>query len=545
MPPDATAVQVIQANQTAEGTLTANANYEVTSHSSGSFFPSSDSIGFDLVMLSKLSALPNIVKDAAAVPSLGSQVRTTDHANNHEQDVVPDPSPPLCDDVQRDGGISSLSPQSMVRSASEGSSQSDWSDFELQEEWDNPGARFRYTKHLLVEWLIQNYGRGESSSAQNQRIANQSTPFSRNPLSESPDSGSRKAPKRQKTQDDSHDDEDEDGDEHSPPSNIAKAPGDSSRLACPFYKNNPRNHQDCRLYVAKNISRLKYHLKRKHTAPYRCHRCQQAFDTNHQLLEHAQKTLACEAKQRQWEGVDPDQQQVLQKRTSSKGNEKDNWFEIFSLLFPHSQPPNSPYHDLDSPEAHELQERPTLKDMWVPVVEIFLSKLPLHLRSFQDELGTLMQSAMQEFQRGNHEIRDSEGWLPVSGSSDVSFEALGIASSGPIIYSDYQAYSFSNVENPLAMSPDSAQYDEIDGEKLQLPCNPPLLFSMTDLGHGYPVSQGQGKAKHPNQSCLAYPGPAHTKSLNHVAAEALAFLEPPSQGQPAPPRSTADPRLPK
>ncbi|KPM34595.1 hypothetical protein AK830_g11970 [Neonectria ditissima] len=115
-------------------------------------------------------------------------------------------------------------------------------------------------------------------------------------------------------------------------------------LACPFYKHDPIRHRRCHTYVMKRISYVKQHLQRNHQQPIHCMVCMAVFDDEDRLFEHT-RAQSCEMRPRDQrpDGMTPRQQKQLAVRANQKKNEAEQWYEIYSMLFPGADRPSSPY----------------------------------------------------------------------------------------------------------------------------------------------------------------------------------------------------------
>ncbi|KAK8063203.1 hypothetical protein PG996_007855 [Apiospora saccharicola] len=118
-------------------------------------------------------------------------------------------------------------------------------------------------------------------------------------------------------------------------------------LACPFYKDNTYKHVDCLCYSNfKELKYLKLHLDRCHLWPdYYCPSCLEKFEDPGQRDEHI---VARECPQRKlpYSGVSHDQQGKIKQITSvrrSGKTDKDKWYEIWDVLFPGKERPDSPH----------------------------------------------------------------------------------------------------------------------------------------------------------------------------------------------------------
>lgn len=87
--------------------------------------------------------------------------------------------------------------------------------------------------------------------------------------------------------------------------------------ACPFCKWKPLRYQGCHTYKLKEISRVKQHLRRKHRIPPHCDVCAEEFADEEARLAHVRAqgcSMTQSCVQKTWEGVTPEQQELLERR---------------------------------------------------------------------------------------------------------------------------------------------------------------------------------------------------------------------------------------
>ncbi len=119
---------------------------------------------------------------------------------------------------------------------------------------------------------------------------------------------------------------------------------DNMLFACPFYKRNPAKYPTCQPKILKKVSRIKAHLWRCHMRPIHCVRCQADFKTQEERDKHERGQPPCqlvELKVGEW--VTTYQKELLSKRFSSKTSPQEQWYRIYSILFPGEPAPESPY----------------------------------------------------------------------------------------------------------------------------------------------------------------------------------------------------------
>ncbi|KAK1574079.1 uncharacterized protein LY79DRAFT_673210 [Colletotrichum navitas] len=137
-----------------------------------------------------------------------------------------------------------------------------------------------------------------------------------------------------------------DGDGNRPPraklSKIHEDRGNGAKLACPFFKHNPRKYKNQRPCCGPgwdHVHRIKEHIYRKHSLPkFSCPRCSQPFETQADLQAHARSANACEVREPEFlDGITQDQEKRLRsrKKTSAKElTEAEKWTQAYSILFP-------------------------------------------------------------------------------------------------------------------------------------------------------------------------------------------------------------------
>ncbi|KAL1303017.1 hypothetical protein AAFC00_003330 [Neodothiora populina] len=156
----------------------------------------------------------------------------------------------------------------------------------------------------------------------------------------------RKVNRPARERDDGNQDEDEDG---SPRRRKTPRKVDQEenhpRLACPFYKIDPKKYANCRVLKMTAVNYVKQHLWRCHLQPLHCRSCYQNFENEEDLTQHEKLRICDRLPWRQVEGISPDKRHRLKIRGSAKNSIEENWFLVFDILFPESGRPSSPYVD--------------------------------------------------------------------------------------------------------------------------------------------------------------------------------------------------------
>ncbi len=116
--------------------------------------------------------------------------------------------------------------------------------------------------------------------------------------------------------------------------------------ACPFWKWDPVGHASCFTLKLHTVTRVKQHLTRKHTLVFFCPRCRITFgdlesQTHHVMLE----TRCAPNPSATLDGILPQQQQQLSRKSNPALSEADKWFAIWDIALPGKPRPGSPYID--------------------------------------------------------------------------------------------------------------------------------------------------------------------------------------------------------
>ncbi|WQF80968.1 hypothetical protein CDEST_05982 [Colletotrichum destructivum] len=166
-------------------------------------------------------------------------------------------------------------------------------------------------------------------------------------------------------EEDNDDDDDDDDEDFSPRAKLPKVHedgGNGARLACPFFKHNPRKYKNQRPCCGPgwdHVHRIKEHIYRKHSLPrFSCPRCCQPFETQADLQAHARSADACEVREPEaLDGITQDQEKRLRsrKKTSAKElTEADKWTQVYGILFPDVREREipSPYYNTEDAETN-------------------------------------------------------------------------------------------------------------------------------------------------------------------------------------------------
>ncbi|KAK2041040.1 hypothetical protein LZ31DRAFT_26225 [Colletotrichum somersetense] len=176
----------------------------------------------------------------------------------------------------------------------------------------------------------------------------------------------KRSSKHDRPQDENDEDEgNSDRDGNRPPraklSKIHEDRNDGAKLACPFFKHNPRKYKNQRPCCGPGwdrVHRIKEHIYRKHSLPkFSCPRCSQPFETQADLQTHARSADACEVREPEFlDGITQDQEKMLRsrKKTSAKElTEAEKWTQAYRILFPDAREREipSPYYSIEDADT--------------------------------------------------------------------------------------------------------------------------------------------------------------------------------------------------
>ncbi|KAI1029237.1 hypothetical protein LB505_006283 [Fusarium chuoi] len=117
-------------------------------------------------------------------------------------------------------------------------------------------------------------------------------------------------------------------------------------FACPFYIYDPEKHQQCLLTVGlKSIQGVIEHVMKHHSRSPYCSRCYQKFNS---LIDRDDHVLSGRCKLRYpdpSDGVNEDQKVLMIRANDQYLSEKRRWNRMWSIIFPATEWPRSPYLD--------------------------------------------------------------------------------------------------------------------------------------------------------------------------------------------------------
>ncbi|KAI8257001.1 hypothetical protein K4K56_007470 [Colletotrichum sp. SAR 10_98] len=219
-----------------------------------------------------------------------------------------------------------------------------------------------------------------------------------------------------------------------------------AKLACPFFKHNPRKYKNQRPCCGPgwdHVHRIKEHIYRKHSLPkFSCPRCSQPFETQADLQGHARLPTPCEVKEPEvLDGITQDQEKKLRSRKKTSGKElteAEKWTQVYSILFPDVREREipSPYYNTEDAqtnlggyEDYLRRELPTqVRRQLEKEVEQQLSFVEEGMKQKVIEIARNLQlSLFKSYQQIETQERDTEGPSPsdgyISNSDFVSFTA--------------------------------------------------------------------------------------------------------------------------
>ncbi|KAF5562981.1 hypothetical protein FPHYL_5406 [Fusarium phyllophilum] len=120
----------------------------------------------------------------------------------------------------------------------------------------------------------------------------------------------------------------------------------SFHLACPFYTYDPEKCHQCLLTGdLRSISDVSEHLFQFHSRPCYCMNCYETFDTQILRDDHVLNEKCEERTPGPLFGLAESQKAKLLDIDTHCSSEKACWFDIWSIVFPDSREPRSPYLD--------------------------------------------------------------------------------------------------------------------------------------------------------------------------------------------------------
>jgi len=223
-------------------------------------------------------------------------------------------------------------------------------------------------------------------------------------------------------------------------------------FACHFCKHNnsryseqnlrEKQYRGCSSGYWPDISRLKQHLYRVHWRRHHCSRCYAKFDSKQSLDRHSQH--ACTAQECPYPEKFGDDKYNEIRRKRPTNSPEEVWYTIYSILFPGSPPPSSPYVDnvnLPSPSAAS------------PSVPVSPDNLGV--------LGELFESRLNQ-----HQQEPQQAWLRDPGARDFLRQQLKESMAEllrriPGVDSPSAEHAFLDVSPHSTVAPDSARRSSV------------------------------------------------------------------------------------
>ncbi|KAI8948876.1 hypothetical protein F4801DRAFT_603989 [Xylaria longipes] len=293
--------------------------------------------------------------------------------------------------------------------------------------------------------------------------------------------------KRQDLSQNSGNGEDEDEEEELPPRKRVEPLKEGVLLACPFSKWKPLSYQSCYKYIMKDIRRVKQHLRRNHKRPLHCPTCCETFKVEETFYSHIEGRSCLPQPKKALEGVTSTQQEHLDRKVDRKLSRSDQWYSIFSILFPDSQLPRSAYLESDlSAELLDFQKFMATDGLEI-VEQTVHEQIPASLIPQKEEIVTFSQVL---FQQAIPEIlKKYEATRPHNSSPDSGYESLYPPNSSHSMPDEHKVDEGARMEplfetiNPTLKDPSLADYTtSCDPDDLLVPDDNVPIFLDTMMG---------------------------------------------------------------
>lgn len=172
----------------------------------------------------------------------------------------------------------------------------------------------------------------------------------------------------------------------------------SQFLACPYWKANSKKYWDCFLKKNDTIAHLKQHLTRRHTPKYYCQICYQTFRDFDLFDSHALERSCTRSPSAKLEGIS--QQQKNQLSLKSKGSVEQQWYTVWSILFPDMEPPATIYiYSTQSEDFCRIQEFAQREGVTIMLDELESHGLVVRPDASNQLLRSTVQRAMESIFR--------------------------------------------------------------------------------------------------------------------------------------------------
>ncbi|KAF5550757.1 hypothetical protein FMEXI_3716 [Fusarium mexicanum] len=167
----------------------------------------------------------------------------------------------------------------------------------------------------------------------------------------------------------------------------------SQFLACPYWKADSKKYWDCFLKKNDTIAHLKQHLTRRHTPKYYCQICYQTFRDFNLFDLHALERSCTRGPSAKLEGIS--QQQKNQLSLKSKGSVEQQWYTVWSILFPEMEPPATIYiYSTQSEDFCQIQEFAQREGVAIMLEELESNGLVVRPNASNQLLQSTVQRAM-------------------------------------------------------------------------------------------------------------------------------------------------------
>lgn len=153
-----------------------------------------------------------------------------------------------------------------------------------------------------------------------------------------------------------------------------------NQLACPFQKEDPHRHHECLKYVLNRIKDVKQHIYRRHKKPdYYCARCSEIFKTADERDEHSRSKNCDKLGVPDFEGISEVQKNLLNKSSSRGLDIQGQWFEMWDIIFPRKDRPESAFVG-----SYMEEMVPLLRSLWKHKSSSILAKIEEDQRMLLD-----------------------------------------------------------------------------------------------------------------------------------------------------------------
>ncbi|KAI1643011.1 uncharacterized protein F4817DRAFT_320204 [Daldinia loculata] len=166
--------------------------------------------------------------------------------------------------------------------------------------------------------------------------------------------------------------------------------------ACPFSKWKPLSYRKCCQYILKDISRVKQHLRRYHERPPYCPVCWEVFREEDGFESHIQDRTCSPRPKTDLEGITPTQQKQLERRSDKQLSKPEQWYAIYTILFPGQPHPDSPYLESDLSSELLLLQKFIATDGLEIVERKAREHIPPDLMPHEDEVLAYSQALFQQ-----------------------------------------------------------------------------------------------------------------------------------------------------